>query len=76
MQMMCLKAKLTTRKALPTGAEGDTSIRPLAFFSEIMTPSRFEQDAPLTPATSQKTSGAECLGKYLSAGGEGNKGPF
>ena len=31
MQMTCLNVKLTTRNALPTGAEGDTSIRPLAF---------------------------------------------
>ena len=45
-------------------------------FSEIMTPFRFEQAAPLTPVTSQTTSGAECLGKYLGTGGEGNKGPF
>ena len=52
------------------------AFRVLAFFSEVMTPSRLEQDAPLTPVTSQTTSGAECLGKYLGTGGEGNKGPF
>jgi hypothetical protein len=68
------KGEANNQKGPPHRCRGRYQHQATGGFSDIMTPSRFEQVAPLTPVISQTTSGAECLGKYLGTGGEGLSG--